>query len=258
MKKIDIIMKDKYIIKPYNKVYISLLLANVFVCVVLSLIVYNVNENIARIIVLIFGILMIMYYFYYRYFLFNDEEYLHIQYKNQDKVYWYNELPLNPCNIMLLTGPIILLINNKTLLAFSFYFSIVVPFIALLNPIDSFSGFNIFKGRVMGYFETHYLIVIFGWLLLASRAYYPSYEDIVPSCLIFLGFGFISFLVNEYLRNKGLFEDANYFFTSSPEGYSVFEFLYKVIHVKYLFSATIILFFAIFFYILTFIIHLFN
>lgn len=249
-------MKDRYGIKPFNGVFIGLFLANVILCVVLSFVLHNVSFDVGKKIVFIFGVVDIIYFIFYRIDYSRDLEYIEAQYGKNGEFNWYNELPLNPCNILLLVDPFAILIGNRYLLAFCFFFSIVSPSIAIINPIDSYSGYSIFKTRVFGYFETHYLTIVFAFLMLSAKIYYPSYADIVPSGLLFLAIAFVCFLVNEYLRKTGLNKEANYFFTSDPAGYGILEKVYKIIHVKYLFAATMIVPFMAVFVVITFLIQL--
>ncbi|MDO5440397.1 MAG: YwaF family protein, partial [Erysipelotrichaceae bacterium] len=208
--------KKELIIKPFNKVYIGLFLFNVALTIVGYFCVKRITRFDTRKIVIAVSYINFLLFFFYRLSMKDDKEYIDLIYSDYGKINWYNELPLYPCNVMMMVNPINLIFGKRYMLAFSFFFSLIAPIPALLSPCTGFENYDLKKPRMFGYYGTHYLCIINSLLLVFSGIYVPRYSDIVPACLIFLGASLIITLFNVYLIKTEKNPEANYFFTMNP------------------------------------------
>lgn len=186
----------------------------------------------------------------------NDKEYIDICYKEYGRINWYNELPLFPCNVIVLMNPIAVLTRNRYLLAFSFFFSLVSPIPAIMAPCKGFEKYSLTKPRIFGFYMTHYLCMLNGLLLLIGGIFKPRYSDILPACVVFIIFSLIAFAINIYLIKSGKNKEANYFFTMNPDGNALLEMLYKKIKIKYVFVLPLVIPFVLIFFIITSVVNL--
>ena len=126
----------------------------------------------------------IVVFFVYKFMLSIDAEFPMLA--GIDRFNWFNELPLQLCNINLFLIPLGVRRKSRPVLGFSFFTAPLGALMALLFPESSFIGYSIFTPRILGFYLTHSLLIICGLSLSALDLYRPRWRDI-PGILRTLG-----------------------------------------------------------------------
>ena len=226
-------MKDKYIIKPFNKIYCVFFIAFGLFAYVFGKYIRNLDVKKRLIIFTILSIFNIILFIVYRYLMKFDKEYIDIWYKDYGKVNYYNELPFYPCNVVLLLYPIAFILRNRFILSFCFFMCIVGPCFALLNPTRGFEKYSILKPRILFYYLTHTIELITAPLLVLSNLYIPTFLDTFKAVIMLFIMLTLAHLLNMYLIKSGKNDIANYFYTMNDEGVGILKFFYKKFPHKY-------------------------
>lgn len=148
---------------------------------------------------------------------------------------WWGELPLQLCNINMLLIPIAVLTRKRPLLSFCFFIAPLGALMALVLPGNGFSGYSIFLPRMLGYYGTHFAIVIEGLAIAVFGLYRPQLRDLPLTAVTIFCIALIIFGVNLLLRATGLHPKANYFFSVETEGNSLLEVFYRWIPLPFLY-----------------------
>ena len=160
---------------------------------------------------------------------------------------WWGELPLQLCNINMLLIPIAALKRWRPLLSFGFFIAPLGALMALMMPALGFDGYSIFLPRMLGYFITHYLILIEGLALATLGLYRPRFRDLPMTAMTLIAIALLIFGINMLLRVTGLHPKANYFFSVETEGNFLLEIFYGWLPYPFLFllpSVAILLVYA--------------
>jgi len=104
-----------------------------------------------------------------------------------------------------------------------------------MMPSAGFSGYSIFLPRMLGYYGTHFMIVIEGLALVTFGLFKPRLSDLPRAILTVIIIAFVVFLFNLFLRWTGLFPKANYFFSVETEGNFLLEMFHKWIPIPFLY-----------------------
>lgn len=244
-------MRDKYIIKPFNSVYLTTTaLYAVFLFVLIQLL-SGLDESKKALCVVLFCLLALVVFYLYKKAISVDEEYFRMY--GFDEFNWLNELPLNVCNIVLIFAPIGILFNNQYLMSMSFFASVILSPMAILMPCMGFEKYSIFVPRVFGFYLTHYMAISTGILMYVLGLFKPSLSQIpVITCMMF-GLSIVIYLINKYMRIKNLNPAANYFYNVDPEDNPVLQMCYKLIPHEFFFMMPVYALFIIICTLLTFI-----
>jgi len=182
---------------------------------------------------IVYCLIWLVIFFVYKNCLLHDTAYLEMV-GLQGRTIW-GELPLYPCNVIMLLLPIALLTENKGVMIFCFYTSMICAPIALLIPSFGFRGFSIFIPRVMGFVFSHWMIFAVWALLYFLDIYTPHYRDIPKYLVTAVCTAFGMFLVNLTFKATGLCADSNYFFSMYPESVEL-QFMYDLIPIKFVYT----------------------
>ena len=106
---------------------------------------------------------------------------------------------------------------------------------ALLMPGNGFAGYSLLLPRMLGYYGTHFMIVIEGLALVCFGLYRPKFRDLPRAILAALIITFCTFLINLLLRWTGLHPKANYFFSVETDGNFLLDIFYSWIPVPFLY-----------------------
>lgn len=173
----------------------------------------------------------IVVFFVYKFMLSIDAEFPMLA--GIDRFNWFNELPLQLCNINLFLIPLGVRRKSRPVLGFSFFTAPLGALMALLFPESSFIGYSIFTPRILGFYLTHSLLIICGLSLSALDLYRPRWQDI-PGILRTLGvLALGAHIVNTALRHT-VCAYANYFFTYRTD-ISILNLFWKLIPVPLLY-----------------------
>ena len=221
------------IIKPFNGVYLACWGITVLMIIGIWFIFRNRSEKAKKIFITAFCGATVVIFFVYKGFLSVDKEFLEASVPKLDKFNWFNELPLQLCNINMFLIPIGVLTNKKFLKGFGFLIAPLGATMALIFAENAFSGYPLFMPRILGYYVTHFFIVIAGVSVVTLGFYKPRFKDIAGISAIFLILAFIIHCVNLVFRATGLCTYADYFYTIDDLGISILVLFHKFIKLPF-------------------------
>lgn len=220
---------DKLIITPFNGVYFACWGITVLAIIAIWAIFKNKSEKAKKIFITVFCALTVVIFFVYKGFLSVDKEFLEASTPKLDKFNWFNELPLQLCNINMFLIPIGVLTNKKYVKGFAFLVAPLGATMALIFAESAFSGYSLLMPRIMGYYVTHFFIVIAGISVATLGFYKPRYRDIAGISALFLIIAFFVHCINLIFRATGLCTYADYFYTIDDLGISILVLFHKLI-----------------------------
>ena len=100
---------------------------------------------------------------------------------------------------------------------------------ALLMPGAGFDHAYLFLPRIIGFYGTHFMIVIEALMLMTFGFYQPAYRDIPKAMVILVLLGLIMHGLNLLFRYSGLNSRSNFFYTMETEENPILELLYSLI-----------------------------
>ena len=223
-----------WIMRPFNKLFNGVFICFILILIIASVLLRNKSESTKQMTLVIACICTMIGFVVYKYYLSLDKEF-NIITADMGGFNWWGELPLQLCNINMLLIPIAVMTKNRALSCFSFFVGPLGAMMALMMPSAGFSGYSIFLPRMLGYYGTHFMIVIEGLALVTFGLFKPRLSDLPRAILTVIIIAFVVFLFNLFLRWTGLFPKANYFFSVETEGNFLLEMFHKWIPVPFLY-----------------------
>lgn len=172
--------------------------------------------------------------------------------------FFWNELPLQPCNVVALLSVPAALLNGRLarpLRAFCFYGGIVFSLAAMAQPVDGFYDIPLFSVNAIGFYVFHGLVLAVAITFASWELYRPSFADTPAVLLVLTLLGGAVHLVNLLLRAT-VYPQASYFYTCGLEGNAVLEWLLELIPAYFLFELPLLLLMAFFCGCITLLFHL--
>ena len=198
-------MKESFwILRPFNPVYLCTFAFFIALLVISSILLKNKPEKTRRIVLCTACIITAIGFFVYKYFLSIDLEYDQVAYASMGGFNWWGELPLHMCNVNMLLIPIGVWRKNRSLLSFSFYTGTLGASMALLMPSMGFAGYPIFMPRMIGFWGTHFMVLIEGIAIVSYGLYRPTFKDLPKTVLTVVIVTFCIFLIDVFIRTTGL------------------------------------------------------
>lgn len=225
---------DFWIMRPFNGLFLAVFAAFLLLLIVSSLLLRKKPERTKRIVLIAACVVTTIGFVVYKYFLSLDRDF-NVLTAEMGGFNWWGELPLQLCNINMLLIPLAVWKKNRPLACFGFFVGPLGAMMALAMPGNSFSGHSLLLPRMLGYYGTHFMIVIEGWALVSFGLFRPKLRDLPWAALALLGIAFGAFLVNLLLRTSGLHPKANYFFTMETEGNPLLEIFHRWVPLPYLY-----------------------
>ncbi|MCR5137777.1 MAG: YwaF family protein [Oscillospiraceae bacterium] len=241
---------DTWIMRPFNTLFNLTALFFLLLLTVTSLLLRGKSER-TKVTVLVAACIATMIGFIvYKYRLSQDSDFNVIT-AGMGGFNWWGELPMQLCNINMILIPIAVLKKSRPLMCFSFFLGPLGALMALAMPGNGFEGYPILLPRMLGYYGTHFMIVIEGLALVTFGLFRPRLRDLpratLAICLIALGV----FAVNMLLRWSGLHPKANYFFSVETEGNFLLEIFHGWIPIPFLYLIPSIAILAVYMLIIT-------
>ena len=224
-----------WVMRPFNALFFCLFGFFIALLVVSSILLRKKSENTRRIVLAVACIITAIGFFVYKYFLSIDVEYDQVAYASMGGFNWWGELPLHMCNINMILIPIAVWRKNRALMSFNFFTGTLGATMALLMPSMGFAGYPIFMPRMIGFWGTHFMVLIEGIALVSYGLYRPAYKDLPKTILTVVIVTFCIFLIDEFIRTSGLNPRANYFFAMETEGNPVLNIFHKLIPVPFVY-----------------------
>lgn len=198
------------IIRPFNAVFSGVLVLAFAAIILMWLMLRQKSEKMRTMTIVIICCFNIIAFFIYKFALSHDTEFLNINHLKHFN--WFNELPLQLCNINMFLIPIGLLTKKRFILGFSFFVAPLGAVMALLFPEPAFNGYSLLLPRMMGFYGTHILIFICGVSLATLGLYRPRLSDFPGIIFNVVSLTVTIHCVNLILRAT-VCPHANYFFT---------------------------------------------
>lgn len=219
------------LIKPFNFVHICLLAVGVGAIYLIWYKLRGKSEKTRERFLMGLCVANIALYFIYKAFLSVDAEF--VQVSGLEKFNWFNELPLQLCNINLFLIPIGILTRRRGILGFAFFIAPLGAAMALTFPEIAFNGYSLLLPRMLGFYFTHLLLIVCGISLTTLGFYRPEYRDFPGIVAAFIVLSLGAHLVNTILRST-VCPQADYFFTYGAD-ISVLNLLWSVIPIPYVY-----------------------
>ena len=225
------------IVKPFNGVYFALLCLTVLMIVGIWAVLRNCSEKTKTAVLVGLCLFNIVSFFVYKVALSRDAAFLEII--GEAQFNWFNELPLQLCNINMFFIPIGVLLKKRFFTGFSFFVAPLGALMALSFPEDAFSGYSLLEPRMIGFYLTHILLLVCGISLATLGFYRPQVRDLPKICGFLLLVALCAHGVNTLLR-LNVCPYANYFFTYGSE-ISILKGMWNLIPVPFLYEMPAIL-----------------
>ena len=219
------LQNDFWIMRPFNTLFLIVFAAFLALLILASLLLRGKSEKAKRTVLVAACLVTLVGYFLYKYLLSLDADY-NIITANMGGFNWWGELPLQLCNINMILIPIAVLRRSRPLMCFSFFLGPLGALMALVMPGNGFDGYSLLLPRMLGYYGTHFMIVIEGLALVTFGLFRPRFRDLPRAVLAILLIALCVFGINMLLRWSGLHPKANYFFSVETEG----NFLLEIFH----------------------------
>ncbi len=226
--------RDFWIMRPLNPIFFVCLSVFLLILVLSSLLLRGKSETAKTTALVAACAVTLVGFFFYKYFLSIDIDYSLIT-ADMGGFNWWGELPLQLCNINMILIPIAVLKKSRPLQCFCFFIAPLGALMALLMPANGFEGYSLLLPRMLGYYGTHFMIVIEGMALVCFGLYRPKLRDLPRAILTAIPISFCVFLLNLMLRLSGLHPKANYFFSVETEGNVLLKLFHSWIPVPYLY-----------------------
>lgn len=229
-------MKETLIMEPFNALFISIFAALIFILILVSLFLRKKSIETRKKVLVIASLLTLIGFVIYKYCLSMDAEFDAIRTSiGMGGFNWWGELPLHLCNINMILIPIAVLKDKRELLAFCFFVGPLGAMMALAMPGVEFSGVSILLPRMLGFYGTHFLIVIECLAIVTFGLYRPSFKDMPRTILTIILIALSVFAFNMILRLTGIFPKANYFYSVETEGNVALELFHSWIPIPFLY-----------------------
>ena len=219
---------------PFNAVFWALCAGFLLALIIASLLLRGRSETAKCAVVVTACVLTTIGFFVYKYFLSIDAEF-DAATAAMGGFNWWGELPLQLCNINMLLIPIAVLTGKRPLLSFCFFLGPLGAAMAILMPGAGFDGYSILLPRMIGYYGTHFMIIIEALSLVTFGLFRPRFRDLPGTAVTVLVVALVIFGVNALLRLTGLHPHANYFFSMETEGNFVLELFHSWIPYPFLY-----------------------
>ncbi|MBQ0141617.1 MAG: YwaF family protein [Prevotellaceae bacterium] len=239
----DYFMDQFFVIEPFNLVYF-VFIGVVFVAaaVFFRAVKKKPKEERWKIMVMFtscVAALLLFYKFSFRL----DAEFIEDYPKYWGEYTILNELPINPCNLVILLMPLALYKKNDWLLSYCVFMGLISTSVAILAPQQGYAGYSILKWHTFGFFLLHSLGIAIPAGVVYLGLYKPKYKDIPKAVTVLAVTTLFAYLISLFLRKTGLCSVANYSFTMDPEGNPVLEFFYRLLPVQGLYVVGLLLMF---------------
>ena len=225
---------DGWIFHPFNALYLTVFGAFILLLVFLSLILRGKSEKAKSAVLLALCFITLVGFVLYKVFMSRDGSYAVLT-AEMGGFNWWGELPLQLCNINMLLIPIAVLSGKRPLMGFCFFVGPMCALMALTMPTAGFAGYSLFLPRMLGYYGTHFMVLIEALALVTFGFFRPQFRDLPATLAAIFGITFCVFLIALVLRRTGLCSHANYFFAMETEGNPVLNIFHEWIPYPFLY-----------------------
>ena len=230
----ETMQSDFWIMHPFNAVFFGCFALFLLLLIVSSVALRRAEARTKQAVLIGACLVTLVGFFVYKYALFVDPEFDRLT-ADMGGFNWWGELPLQLCNINMILIPVAVLWNKRPLMSFCFFVGALCASMALVMPGNGFDGYSLLLPRMLGYYGTHFMIVIEALAIVTFGLYRPRLRDLPPTLLTIFAISLAVFGVNLILRAAELHPHANYFFSVETEGNPLLELFYSWIPVPFLY-----------------------
>lgn len=227
-------MENFAIMAPFNLTFFIVTAVFIIILIVSTLLMRKKSDRAKRIVIASSAAVTFIGFIVYKYFLSIDTAYDALT-SSTGGFNWWGELPLQLCNINMLLIPVAVMFDLQMLMSFCFFVGSLCASLAIIMPGTGFDHYSVFLLRMLGYFGTHYMIVIMALAIVTFGLYRPKFRDLPKTCGVIMIITFCVFLINLLLRATGLHPNANYFYSIEPIGNPLLELFHKLIPIPFLY-----------------------
>ena len=220
--------------RPFNALFCASYAAFILILVIASVLLRKKSEKTKRFVLAAAGFITLVCFFVYKYYLSLDKEF-NVLYASMGGFNWWGELPLQLCNINMILITVACLFNVKALMRFCFFVGPLCATMALAMPGIGFDGYSILLPRMLGYYGTHFAVVVECLAIVTFGLYKPKFRDLPATALSIFFIGLLIHGVNALLRFSGLHPKANYFYTFETEGNALLDIFHKWLPIPFLY-----------------------
>ncbi|MBQ1631858.1 MAG: YwaF family protein [Clostridia bacterium] len=224
-----------WMMRTFNPLFFATFAAFILLLVIASLLLRKRSERAKKIVLITACVLTFIGFFVYKYFLSIDTEYDKLVIETRGGFSWWAELPLQLCNINMIIIPIAVATKFRPLMSFSFFLAPLGALMALMFPAVGFTDCSIWLPRMIGFYGTHFMIIIEAIALVTFGFYRPRFQDLPKTVLTLVILMLVITGINLLLIKTGLYNRANYFFTMEHEGISILKLFWSWIPVPVLY-----------------------
>ena len=165
-----------WIMHPFNGVFFACFALFLLLLVLAGVCLRGKSERTKKTVLVTACVLTLLGFFVYKYFLSIDAEFNEAT-AAMGGFNWWGELPLQLCNINMILIPIAVLTNRRALMSFAFFVGPLGALMALVMPGTGFDGYSILLPRMLGYYGTHFMVIIEALALAVFGLYRPRFRD---------------------------------------------------------------------------------
>ena len=158
-----------------------------------------------------------------------------------DKNYNYNffdELFINPVEIICIIAFVVYNLKKYHHISYLYYLGIIFSILMILFPSEKYFG-NILSFRNLLYYANLYLNLII--CVFSASTYDVEVKDIVKNIKDFFSLVVISFCINTVFSILTIYPEANYFYVSNPGNNMLFNLIYQLIPIGFVYYLVVIL-----------------
>lgn len=227
---------DLWIMTPCNRLFFCVFAGFLSLLAAAGILLRKKSERTKARVVILSCAATLIGFIVYKYFLSLDESFNAIT-ADMGGFNWWGELPLQLCNINMILIPIAVYRKSRPLLCFGFFVGPLGAMVALLMPANGFAGYSLLLPRMLGFYATHFMVLIEGLSLVVFGLFRPRLRDIPRAILMVIVTALGVFCINMLLRWSGLHPKANYFFSVETERNPLLEVFYRWIPLPFLYLA---------------------
>ena len=239
-----------WIIRPFNTVFMLVFAFFLLVLLLSSILLKGKSEKLRQTVLVTACLITLVGFFVYKYYLSLDVAFNEIT-ASKGGFNWWGELPLQMCNINMILIPIAVMKRSRPLMSFCFFLGPLGAMMALIMPGMGFDGYSLLLPRMLGYYGTHFMVVIEGLAIVSLGFFRPTFRDLPRTLLTALVISFCIFMINMLLRWTGLHPNANYFFSVETEGNLLLEIFHKWIPIAFLYQIPCVLILGVYMMVIT-------
>lgn len=215
------------IINSFNAAWWLMIAVQVVLILLIWLVGRKKSDKARERLIIAVWVFMVIYLTAYKYYL--------VELSTAYETSFWNELPLNLCQVASLLVLPAILSKSRTLRGFCAFVGTCCSMMGMMMPVAGFYDIPLLSGESIGFYGFHGLVFVICVSLFTLRLYRPHVKD-VPGIMLFLAFAALVAHGINWLLRATVFPGANYFFTYDTEGNPVLDIFRNMIDIPYVYQ----------------------